>query len=805
MAVIQTLPGFELPFEPRPPRIGAVDAVALEARAADLATRSIKRDSKLWALDMVVRMIDLTTLEGADTPGKVAALCSKALRPDPSDPSVPSVAAVCVYPNLVAEARRRIGDRPVHVASVATAFPSGQSPIEVKLEDVAAAVAMGADEVDMVIDRGAFLSGRYGKVYDEIVRVKQAAAGAHLKVILETGELGTYDNVRRASLLAMAAGADFIKTSTGKISPAATLPVTLCMLEAIRDVYRRDRPGGGHEAGRRHPPRQAGDPVSVRGARDAGRRLADPRPVPVRRLVAPERRADADPKAAHRPVRVARPLHHRLMDELEPTGGAVAGPVTWDYAPAPESRDIVTLQERYGLFIGGELVEPASGQHFQTISPATEEPLAEVAQAGPEDIDRGVAAARAAFEDGWSGLRPVERAKYLFRIARILQERARELAVAESLDGGKPIKESRDVDLPLAAAHFFYHAGWADKLEYAFPNRNPRPLGVAAQIIPWNFPLLMLAWKVAPALACGNTVVLKPAETTPLTALLFADVCRQAELPAGVVNILTGDGATGAELVRHPGIDKVAFTGSTEVGKAIARELAGRRIPHTLELGGKAANIVFDDCALDQTVEGIVNGIYFNQGHVCCAGSRLLVQESIADQLVAKLKRRLGTLRVGDPLDKNTDVGAINSRAQLDRIRELVAAGQEEGAEIYQPPCELPERGFWFAPTVFTNVAQSYRIAQEEIFGPVLSVLTFRTPSEAVEKANNTAYGLSAGVWTEKGSRILWMASRLRAGVVWANTYNRFDPASPFGGYKESGFGREGGRHGLESYLRFDE
>jgi aldehyde dehydrogenase (NAD+) len=377
--------------------------------------------------------------------------------------------------------------------------------------------------------------------------------------------------------------------------------------------------------------------------------------------------------------------------------------------------------------------------------------------------------------------------------------------VAESLDGGKPIKESRDVDLPLAAAHFFYHAGWADKLEYAFPNRRPRPLGVAAQIIPWNFPLLMLAWKVAPALACGNTVVLKPAETTPLTALLFADVCRQAELPAGVVNILTGDGAAGAELVRHTGVDKVAFTGSTEVGKAIQRELAGRGIPHTLELGGKAANIVFDDCALDQTVEGIVNGIYFNQGHVCCAGSRLLVQESIADQLIAKLKRRLGTLRVGDPLDKNTDVGAINSRAQLDRIRELVAAGQEEGAEIYQPPCDLPERGFWFAPTVFTNVAQSYRIAQEEIFGPVLSVLTFRTPAEAVEKANNTPYGLSAGVWTEKGSRILWMASRLRAGVVWANTYNRFDPASPFGGYKESGFGREGGRHGLEAYLRFDD
>jgi aldehyde dehydrogenase (NAD+) len=490
------------------------------------------------------------------------------------------------------------------------------------------------------------------------------------------------------------------------------------------------------------------------------------------------------------------------MGEIERP--ATPAPAAWDYAPAPESRDIVSLSDRYGLFIGGELVDPASGEWFTTISPATEEPLAEVAQAGPEDVDRAVSAARAAFENGWSSIPGSERAKYLFRIARILQERARELAVVESLDGGKPIKESRDVDLPLAAAHLFYHAGWADKLEYAFPNRTPRPLGVAAQIIPWNFPLLMLAWKVAPALACGNTVVLKPAETTPLTALLFADICRQAELPPGVVNILTGDGSVGAELVRHPGIDKVAFTGSTEVGKAIRRELAGRGIPLTLELGGKAANIVFDDCALDQAVEGIVNGIYFNQGHVCCAGSRLLVQESIAEPLVAKLKRRLETLRVGDPLDKNTDVGAINSEAQLDRIKELVASGEEEGAEIYQPPCRLPERGYWFAPTVFTNVAQSYRIAQEEIFGPVLSVLTFRTPEEAVDKANNTPYGLSAGVWTEKGSRILWVASRLRAGVVWANTFNRFDPASPFGGYKESGFGREGGRHGLEAYLRFD-
>ncbi len=487
------------------------------------------------------------------------------------------------------------------------------------------------------------------------------------------------------------------------------------------------------------------------------------------------------------------------MDELEPRPQGT----DWLYAPAPESREIVHFQERYGLFIGGDMVEPRSGEWFPTLSPASEEPLAEVAQGGAEDVALAVEAARGAFPE-WSSGKPASRAKYLFRIARILQERSRELAVAESLDGGKPIKESRDVDLPLAAAHFFYHAGWADKLEYAFPNRRPQPLGVAAQIIPWNFPLLMLAWKVAPALACGNTVVLKPAETTPLTALLFADVCRQAELPPGTVNIVTGDGSTGEALVRAEGIDKVAFTGSTEVGKAIQRELAGRAVPHTLELGGKAANIVFDDAAIDQAVEGIVNGIYFNQGHVCCAGSRLLVQESIAEPLIARLKRRLSTLRVGDPLDKNTDVGAINSRAQLDRIRELVASGEAEGAELYQPACDLPERGYWFPPTVFTNVAQSFRIAQEEIFGPVLSVMTFRTPSEAIEKANNTAYGLSAGVWTEKGSRILWMAERLRAGVVWANTFNRFDPASPFGGYKESGFGREGGRHGLEAYLRFD-
>ena len=493
------------------------------------------------------------------------------------------------------------------------------------------------------------------------------------------------------------------------------------------------------------------------------------------------------------------------MAQVEKRPSELPATFEWEYAPAPEARDIVQLKERYGLVVGGKEVEPRSGEWMATESPATEEHLAEVAVGGVEDVDLAVASAREAFAGLWSEIAPSERAKYLFRIARILQERSREFAVLEALDSGKPIRESRDVDVPLAAAHFFYYAGWADKLEYAFPNRKPRPVGVAGQIIPWNFPLLMLAWKIAPALACGNTVVLKPAHTTPLSALLFCDVLRQAELPPGVVNVVTGDGATGAALVRHDDVDKLAFTGSTGVGKEIQRAVAGTGKKLTLELGGKAANIVFDDAPLDQAVEGIVNGIYFNQGEVCCAGSRLLVQESISEQLVAKLESRMATLRVGDPLDKNTDIGAINSREQLAKITELVESGLEEGAEIFQPPCVLPERGYWFPPTVFTNVAQSYRIAQEEIFGPVLSVLTFRTPDEAVEKANNTAYGLSAGVWTEKGSRILWMVERLRAGVVWANTFNRFDPTSPFGGYKESGFGREGGRHGLEPYLRFDE
>jgi len=472
----------------------------------------------------------------------------------------------------------------------------------------------------------------------------------------------------------------------------------------------------------------------------------------------------------------------------------------FEYAPAPEAIDHVKIQPRYGLFIGGKMVEPHSKKHFPTINPATEKKLAEVAEADATDVDRAVKAAARAFES-WSHLPASQRSRYLFRISRILQERARELAVVETMDGGKPIKESRDVDIPLSAAHFFYYAGWADKLEWAFPNRHPRPLGVAGQVIPWNFPLLMLAWKIAPALAAGNTVVLKPAETTPLSAMLFADICMQAELPPGVVNIVTGAGKTGSLVVGHPGVKKVAFTGSTEVGKLIQRTLAGTGKKLTLELGGKAANIVFEDAPLDQAVEGIVNGIYFNQGHVCCAGSRLLVQESIAEPLMEKLKRRLSTLRLGDPLDKNTDIGAINSRAQLEKIQGLVESGIQEGAELYQPECRLPEKGFWFPPTLFTNVSQSFRIAREEIFGPVLSVLTFRTPAEAVEKANNTPYGLSAGVWTDKGSRILWMAERLRAGVVWANTFNRFDPTSPFGGYKESGFGREGGIHGLAPYL----
>jgi aldehyde dehydrogenase (NAD+) len=470
------------------------------------------------------------------------------------------------------------------------------------------------------------------------------------------------------------------------------------------------------------------------------------------------------------------------------------------YAPAPESRAIVDLAPSYGLFIDGEFTDAADGTVFKTVSPSSEEVLAEVARAGEADVDRAVKAARKAF-GSWGALPGAERGKYLFRIARILQERSRELAVLETLDNGKPIRETRDVDLPLVAAHFFYYAGWADKLAYAGYGPDPRPLGVAGQVIPWNFPLLMLAWKIAPALAAGNTVVLKPAETTPLSALFFADVCRQAGLPRGVVNILPGYGDAGAALVAHPDVDKVAFTGSTQVGRAIARTVAGTRKKVTLELGGKAANIVFDDAPVDQAVEGIVNGIFFNQGHVCCAGSRLLVQESVQEEVLDALRRRMSTLRVGDPLDKNTDIGAINSAEQLARITELAEAGEAEGAQRWAPACELPTSGYWFAPTLFTGVTQAHRIAREEIFGPVLSVLTFRTPAEAVEKANNTPYGLSAGIWTEKGSRILSMASKLRAGVVWANTFNKFDPTSPFGGYKESGYGREGGRHGLEGYL----
>ena len=473
-----------------------------------------------------------------------------------------------------------------------------------------------------------------------------------------------------------------------------------------------------------------------------------------------------------------------------------------EYASAIESTSLVTIKDKYGLFIDGEFVSSSSGKSFETLDPSTENSLSVVTEASSEDVDRAVRAARASYEKYWKKMPGIDRARYLFRIARHLQERAREFAVLETLDGGKPIKESRDVDLPLAAAHFFYHAGWADKLEYAFPQRKLEPHGVVGQIIPWNFPLLMAAWKLAPALACGNTVVLKPAETTPLTALLLAEVIRDVDLPPGVINIVTGAGATGSAIVEHPEVNKLAFTGSTEVGKLIQRSAVKRNLPLTLELGGKAPHVIFEDAALDQAIEGVINGIFFNQGHVCCAGSRLLVQESIADNFIDRLQKRIELLRVGNPLDKNTDIGAINSKAQLERIDQLVKAGIEEGAEVFKPSCSLPENGYWYPPTVLTGVQQSHRVAREEIFGPVLVVQTFRTPEEALEKANNTPYGLSAGIWTEKGSLIHWMAERLRAGVIWANTFNKFDPASPFGGYKESGFGREGGMQGLGAYLK---
>nr|WP_222615463.1 aldehyde dehydrogenase family protein [Persicimonas caeni] len=474
----------------------------------------------------------------------------------------------------------------------------------------------------------------------------------------------------------------------------------------------------------------------------------------------------------------------------------------WGYDPAPQGTDFVELDERYGHFIDGEFVIPEESEFFPSINPATEEPIAQVAAATEETVDKAVQAARKAYEKYWKKTKPAERAKYIYRIARMMQEKARELAVVETMDGGKPIRESRDVDVPLAAAHFFHYAGWADKLEYAFPGAQVSPIGVAGQIIPWNFPLLMAAWKIAPALATGNTIVIKPAETTPLTAMLLAEIIQEADLPPGVVNFVNGAGATGAAIVNHDDVDKIAFTGSTAVGKLIQRQLAGTDKRLTLELGGKGANIIFDDAPIDQAVEGIVNGIFFNQGHVCCAGSRLLVQENIHDEVIDKLKRRMSTLRVGDPLDKNTDIGAINSLEQLNRIQELIGAGMEEGAQMHQPDCDVPETGYFLQPTIFTDVTPSHRIAQEEIFGPVLSVLTFRTPDEAIEKANNTFYGLANGIWTDKGSKLFRVAGALKSGVVWGNTYNKFDPASPFGGYKESGFGREGGRHGLMPYLK---
>ncbi len=476
----------------------------------------------------------------------------------------------------------------------------------------------------------------------------------------------------------------------------------------------------------------------------------------------------------------------------------------WSYAPAPENTDHIRVDTQYDLFINNVFVPPKTKSYFDTINPSTGKPLASVAKAGKQDVDAAVRAARSAYEKYWSKMPGKKRAKYIYRIARLIQERAREFAVIESLDGGKPIRESRDIDIPLAAAHFFYYAGWADKLEYAFPNRKPKPLGVAGQIIPWNFPLLMAAWKIAPALACGNTVVLKPAETTPLTALKLAELIRDADLPPGVVNIITGAGDTGAALVAHPGVDKIAFTGSTQVGKIIQNATANTNKKLSLELGGKAANIIFEDATIDQAVEGIINGIYFNQGHVCCAGSRLFVQESVKKTVIKKLKDRMETLIVGDPLDKNTDIGAINSKEQLQTIRNYIKVGKREGAEMYQSSCTLPRNGgYWCRPTLFTNVSQSNRIVQEEIFGPVLTVQSFRTIAEVIKKANNTPYGLSAGVWTDKGSKIFNLTSQLRAGVVWANTYNKFDPSSPFGGYKESGYGREGGIHGLSEYLKF--
>jgi aldehyde dehydrogenase (NAD+) len=476
----------------------------------------------------------------------------------------------------------------------------------------------------------------------------------------------------------------------------------------------------------------------------------------------------------------------------------------WDYAPAPEDSKNYVIAPQHELFIGGKFVKPSSGKYFESVNPATEQTLTTIAAANAEDVDSAVKAARKAYDKVWSKMPGRERGKYLYRIARIIQEKARELAVLETMDGGKTIKESRDVDLPLVAAHFFYYAGWADKLKYAFPGKTPQPLGVAGQIIPWNFPLLMAAWKIAPALACGNTVVLKPAETTSLTAMRLAQIFQEAELPEGVVNIVTGAGETGAALVNHPDINKLAFTGSTEVGKRIAQAVVGTKKKLTLELGGKAANILFEDAPIDQAIEGVIAGIYFNQGHVCCAGSRLFVQEGIYSTVIKKLRDRIQTLRVGNPLDKNTDIGAINSRPQLEKIRELVQSGVDEGAELTQSNCALPAKGYWFPPTFLTGVTHAHRVASEEIFGPVLSVMTFRTPEEAFERANNIPYGLSAGVWTDKGSKIFKMVNKLRAGVVWANTYNKFDPTSPFGGYKESGFGREGGLQGLAAYCRLD-
>ena len=707
-------------------RLPHVDRIGIEERAAWLGKRSIKTSAKLQGIRLAVSMVDLTTLEGQDTAGKVRQLAAKAVCPAPTMPEIPSVAAVCVYPAQVPVVHAALQGTGVHTAAVSTGFPAGQTSLAIKLRETEETVAAGADEIDMVISREAFLSGDDARVMEEIVRVKEACGDAHLKVIIETAELGLL-RPRPPRLDALHGGRRGLHQDLdGQGRQRRDAGRHARHARGDPRLRRAHRAPGGHEGGRRRLDLEGRAAPPRAGQGDPRRRVADARSLPHRRVVAAQRPAHAVRQDPGGPLRPLRGLLEGIDARMAATDDTPRTRITWDYAPAPESSDHVRLRDSYGLFIGGEFVDPRDGRRVPSVSPATEEPVAEVAFAGEADVAAAVEAARAA-QPKWAKLPGRERAKYLFRVARLIQERARELAIVESMDGGKPIRESRDVDVPLAAAHFFYYAGWADKLQYGVGGRKAKPYGVVGQIVPWNFPLLMAAWKLAPALACGNTAILKPAETTPLTALLLAEIFQEAEVPAGVANIITGDGVAGAALVRSE-VDKVAFTGSTAVGKDIQAALAGRGVGLTLELGGKSANIVFEDAAIDQAVEGIVQGIFFNQGHVCCAGSRLLIQESVADEVTAKLWDRMRLLRVGDPLDKNTDVGAINSAEQLERIEALVAAGEEEGAVRRTIACDLPERGWWFAPTIFTDVAPAHRIAVEEIFGPVVSVLTFRTP-----------------------------------------------------------------------------